>query len=87
MIIRMQIIEGPDGQCMARINRSSWAKPTATVIAPNFIVTAAHWSEYGSLVGKKVSIGSEDSDNYRNFCLTGGKNGIQYRIVHLSGFN
>ena len=49
---------------MARINRSSGTKPTATVIAPNFIVTAAHWSKSYSLVGKYVSLGTENSDDY-----------------------
>lgn len=55
--------EGPDGQCMARIAAYSGSLKyaTAAIIAPNFIMTAYHW---GSLCGHKVSIGTEDSDNY-----------------------
>ena len=54
-------LEAPYEQCIARINKNANQKPTAAVIAPNFIMTAAHW---GYLKGLKVSLGSEDSDDY-----------------------
>jgi hypothetical protein len=69
-------LETPYEKCMARINKSASLKPSAAVIAPNFIMTAGHWSgtnpNTNPMIGLKVSIGSEDSDDY---IITDGKRG------------
>ena len=59
-------LETPYEQCMARINKNADEKPTAAVIAPNFILTAAHWGNL-AYYNYKVSLGTEDRHNYRIF--------------------
>ena len=50
----------PPKECMARID-NGYTKVSAAVIAPNFIITARHWTDQ---VSKKLSLGDEDTANY-----------------------
>ncbi len=50
----------PLKECMARID-NGYTKISAAVIAPNFIITANHWTNQ---VSKKLSIGQEDTTDY-----------------------
>ena len=60
--VQQSSFDRPDEKCLARIVAGS-VSATCTVIDPNFIITAAHWTGH-TVVGRTVYVGEDTDTKY-----------------------